>query len=124
MPTLTEGKYAGEFICSEANGRRSREEVTVASGQNVKVAHILGKVTASGEYIEWNPANVDGSQTVAGISHSAVDATGGAKKAVIIARDAELNEKELEYFAAATAGNKDTAKAQLANLGIIVRKAV
>lgn len=35
MTTLTEGKHAGEFIISEANGTLSREVITVASGQNL-----------------------------------------------------------------------------------------
>lgn len=36
MPSsFTEGKHDGEFIISEANGTRSRETITVASGQNL-----------------------------------------------------------------------------------------
>lgn len=35
MSTKTEGKHAGEFIISEANGELSRETITVASGQNL-----------------------------------------------------------------------------------------
>lgn len=36
MPSsFTEGKHAGEFIVSEANGTLSREKITVASGQNL-----------------------------------------------------------------------------------------
>ena len=31
MPTFTEGRHAAEFVYSEANGFRSREEVTVAA---------------------------------------------------------------------------------------------
>lgn len=33
--SFTEGKHAGEFIVSEANGTLSREVITVASGQNL-----------------------------------------------------------------------------------------
>ena len=29
MPVLTEGRYAGEFVVSEGNGRISRETITV-----------------------------------------------------------------------------------------------
>jgi hypothetical protein len=47
MTTLTEVLRAGHFLISEANGYRSREQVTVLSGQNLKVAHVVGKVTHS-----------------------------------------------------------------------------
>ena len=44
MPVLTEGRYAGEFVVSEGNGRISRETITVLSGQNLTAATVLGNV--------------------------------------------------------------------------------
>lgn len=44
MTTFTEGTHAGEFIVSEANGNRSREKVTVLSGQVLKAGAVLGAV--------------------------------------------------------------------------------
>ena len=44
----TEGRYAGEFIVSEGNGKISRETTTVLSGQTLQAGAVLGKVTASG----------------------------------------------------------------------------
>jgi hypothetical protein len=41
----TEGKHAGEFLVSEAPGSRSREVVTVLSGQNLKAGDVLGRIT-------------------------------------------------------------------------------
>jgi hypothetical protein len=66
MPVLTEGRYAGECVVSEGNGRISRETITVLSGQNLEAAAVLGKVTASGKYKALDPAASDGSQTAAG----------------------------------------------------------
>lgn len=43
MPSLTEGKHTGEFILSEANGDRSREQIMVLSGENLKAGHVLGR---------------------------------------------------------------------------------
>ena len=43
MPSLKEGKHAGEFILSEAPGSRSRENVTVLSGESLKAGHVLGR---------------------------------------------------------------------------------
>lgn len=34
--SFTEGKHAGEFIISEANGELSREVITIASGQKLE----------------------------------------------------------------------------------------
>lgn len=46
MPnSFTEGKYAGEFLISEANGTRSREQVTLAAGNNLEAGAIVGKIT-------------------------------------------------------------------------------
>ncbi|HJQ60821.1 MAG TPA: head decoration protein [Vineibacter sp.] len=45
MPEKSEGKWAGEAIYSEAAGTRSRDKITVASGEGVLSAMtILGKV--------------------------------------------------------------------------------
>lgn len=44
MTTLTEGQHAGEFIVSE-EGTRSREAVTVLSGQDLSAGAVLGKVS-------------------------------------------------------------------------------
>lgn len=45
MTTFTEDYPAGSAIASEANGTRSRESVTILSGQNLKANAVLGKVT-------------------------------------------------------------------------------
>lgn len=43
MSTLTEVQYNAEFMVSEAPGSRSREAVSVASGQNLKAGTVIGK---------------------------------------------------------------------------------
>jgi len=45
MANLTEGIHAAEFLVSEAPGHRSREEITVLSGQDLVAGQVLGKVT-------------------------------------------------------------------------------
>lgn len=122
-----EGKYAGEFILSEANGYRSREEVTLAEGENVKAGEVLGKVTASSKYVAWDPAASDGSETIAGVSYANVDASAsgnGDEAITIVARDAEVDVGALTYADEDSAGNggKDNAVSQLADLGIIARE--
>ena len=43
MASNSEGKHTGEFILSEANGDRSRENIVVLSGENLKAGHVLGR---------------------------------------------------------------------------------
>ena len=114
MTTLTEGRHAGEFIISEGNGWISREGVTIVTGQNLAAGTVLGKITASGKYAAYSNAASDGTEVAAGILFEAVNATGGDKKGVMIARHAEVNGDELT-------GNDANGTADLKALAIIVR---
>jgi len=120
--TLTEGQHRGEFVVSEANGHRSRETATFASGEVLRPGHVLGQVSSSGEYKEYNPGNADGSETAVAVCYDHVDASGGAVDGAIVARDAEVNRGELVWFDAATESEKQTGIDELAaQSGIIAR---
>lgn len=121
MATLTEGRHAGEFIISEANGHRSRDTLTALTGEVLNAGHVVGIITASGKVVEWDPAGVDGSESVAGIAFAPVDATAEDKPVVLLVRDCEVTKSELSYIAGATEGNITTAVAALEGLGIIAR---
>ena len=124
MATLTETQHAGEFIISEASGTRSRETITVLSGQDLSAGAVVGKVASgagSGKYKEYNPANVDGSETAVGVLFDGVDASAADKAGVIMARDAEVTSADLQWFSGATSGQKTTGESELATLGIIAR---
>lgn len=41
---FTEGRYAGEHIVSEAEGTRSRDVITLVTGQNLGAGTVLGKI--------------------------------------------------------------------------------
>ena len=41
MPELTEGRYAGEFLHSEANGSLSRDAIVLAAGNDLVVGAVL-----------------------------------------------------------------------------------
>ncbi len=118
---LTESTRPGEFIIAEANGSISREAVTIVSGQNLVAGTVVGKITASGKYTAYDDDNADGSQTAAGILYAAVDASGGDKAGVIIARHAEVIDAQLVWAATNDAGDKTAGKADLAALDIILR---
>lgn len=214
MVAITEAPRAANFLLSETNGYRSREAVTVLSGQTLKAGAVIGKVAlgtavgaadagntgdgtitaaptvnagakegvyaltciesatnagafqvedpdgvtvgvatagvefagvltftiadgatdfvagdrftvtvaaGTGKVKEWNPANADGSEVVAGVLYAPVDATAADGAGVIIRRDAEVIDAELEWFTGATADNKTAGKAGLETLGIIAR---
>lgn len=121
MTTLTEGMHAGGFIVSESNGTRSRVTATLESGQNLDAGTVLGVVTASGKYTQFDQDGADGSESAAGILVYPVDATGGDTACAAIVRDAEVNAAELVWPSDIEPGEKTTALAQLAALGIIAR---
>lgn len=47
MSTLIEQKWPGEFIVSEDNGTRSRENIILAMGNSVNAGDALGKITVA-----------------------------------------------------------------------------
>lgn len=125
MTTLTEGKHAGEFIVSEANGHRSRATATVLSGQNLVAGQVVeqdanGKLKALSDALDTGGDLVS---TPVGILYDNVDASDGdVAGAVYIARDAEVNGAELTYPDESSAdGQESHTIVALATLGIIVR---
>jgi len=97
MNTKTETTHAGDFIISEANGNRSRESGTLISGQNLAAGTVVGKITASGKYTQYNNDASDGSNVAGGILYAAIDASGGDALCAVIARDAEVNSDQLTW---------------------------
>lgn len=119
---ITEGRRTAEFLVSEANGYLSREQVVVSSGEGaLQPGTVLAKLTATGEYVVYDNAGTDGSETAAAILYAAVDATSADAKAVIIARDAEVNGRLLVWKTGLLAADKTAATADLKSAGIIVR---
>src|SRR5690349_10332020 len=97
MAVQTEAIHKGEGILSEANGERSREQITVVTGQNLGAMFVVGKITASGKYKEYDNAAADGSQAAAGVLIGAVDASAADELGVILARDAEVDYDTLQW---------------------------
>ena len=72
MTVLLETRHPGEFLMTEANGQRSRETITIASGAGVIApGTVLGKVTASGKYVASAVGASDGSQNPTAIPSTA-----------------------------------------------------
>lgn len=121
MTVLTDGRHTAEYIASEANGTRSREVVTLITGQNLPAGSVLGKITASGKYTALAPAASDGSEDAAAVLFDNVNATAADKPAVISARDTEVKAVALTWPNGISGPDKTTALGQLAALGIVAR---
>lgn len=120
MAPVTMGKLAAEFVISEANDYRSRDEVVVdATGGAMEAGTVLGQITASGKFVQHDAAAVDGSQNEAGILMFGIGAV--EEKRTIVARDAEVSEADLTYEVGADAAQITASNAALAALGIVVR---
>ncbi|HRE44767.1 MAG TPA: head decoration protein [Terricaulis sp.] len=121
--SMTEGAYPEEVILSEANGHRSRESVTLASGQNLKAGTVLGIVTSGGAYAiadNSTPAS-NGTQTAKAILLRDCDASSAAKRALVLRRDAEVKRDALTFHADADGTDITALIGHLAAEGIIVR---
>ncbi|MBN9022213.1 MAG: head decoration protein [Rhizobiales bacterium] len=123
MTVLLEARHPGEFLMTEANGRRSRETITIASGAGIIApGTVLGKVTASGKYVASAVGASDGSQNPSAITIYGADATSADVDVAAIVRDAEVNGHCLVYHADRDQpAEKAAADVALAAIGIIVR---
>jgi len=123
MTKFTEGRHPGEFILSEANFHRSRDNAVIVTGSGVvKAGTVLGKLTADGKYKPSTNTGSDGGQTAVAISLYEVDATSADAPVAIISRHAEVKGFALAYDSSVNDDTKKAAKVtQLAAVGIIVR---
>jgi len=113
MTTFTEGRHAAEFIMSEANGNRSRESATVASGQDLEAGEVV-MLNGSSKLVAYDGAT--DSVAVGVIIYKTGALTADASFAYI-ARDAELNVNLITY----PTGDIAAVRADLKSLGIILR---
>ena len=120
MPTpITQGYLTGEYLFSEAPGKRSRDQVTVTVAGAVALPSgtVLGKVTASGKYIKYLDGAADGSQTAAAVLYNPLPSVNGDTKCTVHNSDCEVIGAGLNGGAGVDAAGK----ADLLALGIKVR---
>lgn len=69
MTIKTEGVYPGEFLLSEANGTRSREEVVIAAGSGIlKAGTLIALITAANALTPTADAGNTGNGTVGSVA--------------------------------------------------------
>lgn len=126
MAILTEGPRKAEFMISEAEDYRSRDQVvvTVPANTTLNSGTVLGKITASSKFVRHAAGAADGSQNEAGVLfETLMNSTGSPVDydAVNIARDAQVKQADLTYEDGADAAQITTSNAALAALGVVVR---
>jgi Bacteriophage lambda head decoration protein D len=89
MTTLTETLHAGGFIVSEANGRRSRDQVTIALSQTLVTAQVIGRsplaaVITSSAAADASNTGSSGAITLDVTTPVLADAKNGVYRAVCI----------------------------------------
>ena len=123
MSCITEQNNLGDLLKYEASNLYSRDQITVAKGQNLKLGTVVGYDTKDGLIKSLNPTATDGTQTAIGVITSDVNAT-ETTKAVIITRIAMLADHAVVWPANITEEQKAAAIKQLDARGIIIRKGV
>lgn len=78
---------------------------TVASGQNLAAHAPLGQVTATGKFVLWNPAAVDGSQIATRLTPQAIDA-GAADRTTQLIKTGTFNPELVAWPGGTTAAQK------------------
>lgn len=127
MAILTEGARKAEFMVSEANDWRSRDQgtVTVPANTTFAAGMVLGQQTSGLKFVRHDTDGTDdGRRTEAGLLFAnLVNDTGSAVDfdATILVRDAEVNGTDLTYEDGADDAAKTASNVALAALGIIVR---
>lgn len=123
MSVLTNELTLGDLLKYEEESLYSRDQVTVAAGQNLRIGTVLGRVDANGKVKALDPAATDGTQIATAVLLQSVDATTGDKSSgIAVTRQSIVVHHALVWPAAITAEEKATATAQLEAVGILVRQ--
>lgn len=126
METQVMGPRNLAFMLSEATGKRSLQQVIVASGEGIlEPGTVLGEVTASGKMVASPDAQVvgkEGGETATAILCYRVDATSADADAVVVDADAEVKTSMLLFEATVDDAAKTATKLdQLRAVGIKAR---
>ncbi|WP_251976721.1 head decoration protein [Salinicola avicenniae] len=119
MTMITEPRWTGEHVVSEANGQRSREQGVLAAG-NHSAGTVLAK-NADGDFVALAPGASDATKTAAAILYAPTDATAGPVSCVVHSRDCEVHDECLAWPDGITDAQKTTALKALDSAGIVVR---
>ena len=126
MPALTMTPTLGDLLKFELNASYCRESVTLKAGTSYLLGAVLGRITATGKYRLAPAAEVvgdEGAEVALAVLIEAVDATGGDKTGLVVARGPAIVSKAALVFDASVDQPAETAakQAELAAVGIVPR---
>lgn len=124
MAVLNEQATLGDVLFAEWHREYCREDVTLASGINYKIGHVLGKVTADGKYTLADPAATNGSETAVAILLETVDATITDKTGSVLVDIAIVKRGGLSFKDGVNSTQQAAFEADLAARNIKVRQEV
>ena len=125
MPVITEGLNLGDLLKYEAPNLYSRDQVTVAAGQNLVLGTVVGIDATTAKVKQIDPAATDGTEVAVGVLATSVDATLiDREDGILIARHAVVADHALTWPAGITVAEKQVAVLQLKSLGVLIRKGV
>ena len=124
MNAIHESPNLGDLLKYEEDSLNySRETVTVASGQNLELGSVVGRITATNKIKRLDPAATDGSESPAGILLGPIDASLMERDdALLLTRHAVVASSAVVWPVGLTAPEKEVAAATLASLGILIRQ--
>lgn len=126
METINETlNYPSEWLKWEEDGWYSRDTATILAGSGsdrvLTSGMVLGKITATGKWVQMVLGAADGSQNAAGILLFDTTAPNGSDvRAAIIKRHAKVSDNGITWPTGASAGQIATGTAALVALGIEV----
>lgn len=125
MNTVHESNNLGDLLKQESEKYFSRDVVTLASGQSLKLGAVVAKITETGKVTALDltqQENPTGAEKAYGVLIQDTDASEKDAETVIIARDACVASNALIWPEAITTAEKTAAIQQLKERGILVRK--
>ena len=122
MTAITEGLNLGDLLKYEAPNLYSRDQITVASGQTLRLGAVVSIVTATGKVKQIDPSATDGSQYAAGVLMQDADAhLADRNDGLMVARHAIVSDHALQWPVGIAAAEQQAAILQLKALGVLVR---
>jgi hypothetical protein len=120
MPVALEPNNISDVLFWEIDPTYSREVVTIAAGRWLPIGSVLGRVTASGLYVAFDPAATDGSQNPAAVLLADTDAFVDVKVAAFV-RGGIVKRSGLKFINSVTPEQQAAALAALSLSGIVAR---
>lgn len=120
MPVAYQPNNVSDVLFWEIDPLYSREVVTIAAGRWLPIGSVLGRVTASGLYVAFDPAATDGSQAPAAVLLADTDAFADVKAAAFV-RGGIVKRSGLQFTNGVTPEQQAAALAALYLSGIVAR---